>query len=68
MVWSAERKCFFVLDEKDMMLEAMTKSNFHQHGIRLCAVTEADIQLVCVLAGGTGKRLLSASFLPPIIL
>ena len=29
---------------------------FHQHGVLLCAVTDADTQLACVLAGGTGKR------------
>ena len=56
-VWSAERKCFLWNWMKRFRCRKEWQKYFHQHGVLLCAVTEADTQLACVLAGGTGKRL-----------
>ena len=56
-VWSAERKCFLWNWMKRIRCRKEWQKYFHQHGVLLCAVTEADTQLACVLAGGTGKRL-----------
>ena len=55
-VWSAERKCFLWNWMKRFRCRKEWQKYFHQHGVLLCAVTEADTQLACVLAGGTGKR------------
>ena len=55
-VWSAERKCFLWNRMKRFRCRKEWQKYFHQHGVLLCAVTEADTQLACVLAGGTGKR------------
>ena len=56
-VWSAERKCFLWNWMKRFRRRKEWQKYFHQHGVLLCAVTDADTQLACVLAGGTGKRL-----------
>ena len=56
-VWSAERKCFLWNWMKRFRRRKEWQKYFHQHGVLLCAVTEADTQLACVLAGGTVKRL-----------
>ena len=55
-VWSAERKCFLWNWMKRIRCRKEWQKYFHQHGVLLCAVTEADTQLACVLAGGTSKR------------